>query len=427
MMKKIVFLIAGLLLLPLSVRAEFTDAEKAEAYKYVRYSELISQAIVRLSVAVNAEGHLNRDVKAETWSVLQGTKRASGIFFMKLSRSQSLHNFRDPSTWPERSAELADAQTRWSNIVRDMPQAISRTLRDPSLIGVADKMQEALDVISTFNWGLSYTNPDPVDDPVTPFNEANTVVGPHGHRAGSKMTLARFNQYTNETFLGLVRIYQRSEVWPDTANRPLSVMLDNFSRHTLANDRAWAMHIDVMSDDDRQTILEDQAASSGLRGPGFFRALLQLEHTLNPNKGGAYPPNFRGRGLKSGVSRSLRTSYLGMIMSELFKVNSSQEFQRILDVDFRRFIVNFADMWQDLDGWGALALLFFDPLTPPGPPGTEPPPDTGITCGSGTMLNNATNQCEAVPVSCPTLDHRFSITNPDGTIQTFECKLMVMQ
>lgn len=433
-MKKLIFILT--LVFFTSANAEFTDAEKAEVYKWVQSVELTSQAAEQLALNIKEFGHVNRAVKARILNGINFSMKERGEGFARLIGVKFTHPGCLNWTPPPRSEQLAEALRYSEGALTAINNAARAAESDPNLIDVAITLRDAEAVLTGFNWALAYADPGFADNPVTPWDESRTVVGPHGHRNCAAASLARFTRYHFQTHNGLFGIYEDPPVWPsdigpDSANSRLFNLIKWFAEGAFLNFKALAMHADVMSDSERALIANDNAQSAAQRGEKFFRAHRQIELTLNPAKFNSDIPIFSGRRQADGVSSQLKSHYVGGVLRDVVKVNAYEDVVSLFDDRgaARKWFTNFSDMWTDLDNWGPTALLFIDPFSPaPAPaPGGDPGGGTGITCGTGTILNAATNQCEAVPVSCPTLDHRFSITNPDGSSQTYECKLLVSQ
>ncbi len=437
-MKKLITAI--FLLFPLACFAEFTDAEKQSASAYPSWEGWTSWALQGMAEVIKTEGHVNRQIKYETIQHVRNAKRQGVEFWGALSSSPTQPVDRYT---PTREEELIAARAAWQNMIDGTRAAISSALADPGFAAspAIERLESGLARLESFDWTLAYADPHFHDNPNTPFDESKTIVGPHGSMVRAKAGIRGAHRYVQLTWSYLNQTYGFPTNWPgdvgvESANEKFGRLLHKFAAMSERVATTWAMHNDVMVNKYREMIAADQAASSGLRSAGFFRVLLQYEILMHaaPRKGGII---FSGRNVEPGAVGQFQTQYYADIIKELNKVNSFEEQQGWWDRDKApgrrafawRFMLNFADVWKRIDSWVIAATQFWFPFTPAPPPGGEPAPDPGpqITCGSGTVLNSATNQCEAVPVSCPTLDHRFSITNPDGSIRTYECKLMVSQ
>lgn len=416
-------IILSLLLTPLCALAAFTDAEKAEVYKWVQFSEITSDALREIALQIQEEGRIDRAAKADMLSAVFNAKRRGGMFFAALSSTPEGQATVLPDPFPTRAEFLQLARHRWESILFYTDLSVRLSAQSPSLARAAQIMLEAEALIGSFNWSLEFADPLYVDVPQTPWDESRTVVGPHGILLKSKHTLNRALQYESNAFEHLTRLYRQVEIWPSdtsrgSANAQLWRIVNDFADIDVLLTAAQAMHVDVMSEEHRAIISEDQAGSSNFRDVDFFRALLQVELLFSTDKAGM-ATNFRGRDFIRGAVSKLQNNNFGLLQASVLSVNTIEDSREFIAGESHQFMRDRSDFWGDLDTWAVTAFGFFDPLTPPA--GAVPDEGgTSITCGVGTVLNGS--QCEAVPTSCPVLDTDISVDGPSSAAR-YECKV----
>lgn len=362
----------------------FTAKEKAEiARAFVQGAKAIEDSAIDFAQNVIAKDGGNPMLRQKYDDVLQsmnGAWKWMGGWFQYLSGSPSDGEFVKKAFQYDRARQLDQAKISHTNAVSALMSGTANAQKLPLAQGAAAKMQTALDLVSSFDWSLAYTNPVHDDNQSTPFDERNTVVGPHGHLLLAKNAMKGSQDYHSIMWEYVRKLYRTvpvvpNDVGPNTANDNFARMLISFAKMIWPTARLWAMHVDAMTEEDRQLLASDQAASSHLRDPNFFRAMLQTELIHGIDRDGfTTPPNFAGRHCEVGIVDSFElAAAAGFFHRCLDGMTIDQANDFLLPGNVGALwatLANFADFWTRLDRWSMAAFGFFFAL-PSAPGGTQ--------------------------------------------------------
>jgi hypothetical protein len=368
----------------------FTAQETAEVLKTVQASQRIEVGVLKLASFVEqspAGGNFidKVNLSAAMTSAAQQPRWISQAIQNLISAYENNTNGR-----VERSIELSRAWAQLDGVVRQFADAVMRLKRTPEFVSASEDFNAAITILNSIDRTLPYASPFPVSYP--------RIVGPHGDYDMAQSNAALSVKYLIESGSTMLQAFGLPN-WPNTvaANKAHGRIVAALVKSLVTWNRVMCLQADVVLPEDQETAEFEHEASTKLRPPSFFRALIahQLVMSRTPIK------SFSGRRIEMGMAGFFR-EILGSwqeVLAQLIRVDPE-----IVARDLERDGGSLATMpifWSAMDHWSEANLDFFHEI--PAIPGQQPPPPSepavipaGYFAQQASALASIANQAEAV-------------------------------
>jgi hypothetical protein len=360
----------------------FTTAEKVQAAKFVNGYIEVAKGMTKLGAVARTHGHLLRPQLYELANNMQSAWSAARHWFSDLSGTPRVNISEDRT----RAVVLANSKLNYEKMMHFIngPIANIKLTGVPEFADAFVNFKAAQQILTGFDWTLSYANPR--HDDVTPFEDALTIVGPHGDWSRATAAMKFTMWYLGLTWRDILGMYKNVPVYVEEANGPLGDQLEQIAHIVDCVARVYSMHIEVESPRDAAIIDADFAHDSGARIRPFHRAMLQNE--LLFNFGMSEGVNHYGRPFEVGGLKSLELKTWERFFLPLAKANTPRWVYEQIIADTGQFggphagvTGKLTDFWQIYDSWAQAALGFYHVM--PSPTIFKPKVQTVVTIPAG--------------------------------------------
>lgn len=379
MLRKLILTIALALFATQPVYAVWTAQEEAELEKLVRAGissldafKSVSQNYKAVGVEATRGGHAR--AMEDITLALNDINGAMALMFNARNR---IGDGPRSQTVQESFSAMNSAATKLSNAAAELSALPAAPQRNAALTHV----NSAISGLTSLDKSLGYLDWQPPNYPAS--------IGPHGDHDRGQFSLARVGRYgLGHLNWDLARLYNPdvTPVFPEGAKKPCAAAVSAQVKAFEPFLRAWGMDGQVVLADDAATILQDEAAGSGLRPASFFQLLLQAEYMLGRRVGedDVTDTVFSGRLIKEGMPQNLTSAHAfllgqGQCFQLLSNANGPQwtrdqiirETKQIGDPQpkgrLAEWIGDLVDFWKDMDNAAESWIAFFHEI--PAPPG----------------------------------------------------------
>jgi hypothetical protein len=371
----------------------FTAQESAEILKTVHASKKIEAGVLKLAkfIELQPEGSAFAGQKNSLYSAL-GTA-SHQLLWINVVEQNLLWCFEindNNSGRVDRATNLSRAWTMLDGVIRQLiSESIPRTKNVPEFASASQDFQEAVNILSSIDRTLPYggDNPFPTSYP--------RIIGPHGNYEMAQSRVAFQQKYLTDFAFKPGQWFTLPN-WPNTAisNKYLGHVLENLVKARTQWNRIFCLQGEVVLPEDMKSAQFDFEASSGLRPPSFFLALIAHELAMLDENS----KSFSGRFVPPGISsfyRDILNSWR-RVQAEVNKVDPNLITEDNLNAGGSPFTVS--QFWGKLDTWSQANLGFFFDI--PAPPSQEPQEPAVIPAGffaeQASALASIANQAEAV-------------------------------
>jgi hypothetical protein len=342
----------------------FTPQETAEVLKLVQASQKIEVGCLKLTsfIEVQPDGSTFIDKVNLSAALAQAAQQPRWI-------SQAIQNLisayeNNTNGRLGRAIELPRAWAQLDGVIRTLQDSVMRLKRTPEFVSASEDFNATIAILQSIDRTLPYAEPFPVSYP--------RIVGPHGDYDKAQANVALSVKYLIESCSKMLGTFLRPD-WPNTAkaNRSYGRIVANLVKSLVMWNRVMCLQADVVLPEDQAAAEHDFEASTRLRPPSFFRAVIahQLVMARVPLK------SIFGRHIPVGGAGFFRDilGHWRIVLAQLGRVNPE-----FLLTDLEADGGSLATMpifWSALDDWSLSNFDFFHEIPPiPGQPQPDPTP-----------------------------------------------------